>query len=144
MNKTLETSSSDQTEELGKEIAQNLRGGDVVCLYGELGSGKTTFVKGLSTGLGIKSRIISPTFVVIRTHKVENEHGIEKIYHLDLYRLHNEKEVSDIGLSEILEDKNAVTIIEWPEKAAHTLPKKRIDIHFEYMDEMHRKIKIRM
>jgi len=140
MNRIVTSTSEDQTYQLGKEIAQHLHGGDVVCLYGELGAGKTTFVKGLSEGLGIKSRIISPTFVVVRTHAIDNKSGIEKIYHLDLYRLESEKDVEGIGFSEIVSEQGTVAIIEWPEKAGRLLPKNRIDIRFEYINDHSRQI----
>src|SRR3990172_11319218 len=68
--KKILTESAEETENAGYEFAQNLKGGDIVCLTGDLGSGKTTFVKGIAKGLGIKSRIISPTFVLIRQYKI--------------------------------------------------------------------------
>lgn len=139
------THSSLETEELSCKFAKQLKAGDVLCLFGELGSGKTTFVKGLAKGLGITSRIISPTFVVVRAHKlktVNSKHKtkIETLYHLDLYRLETQEAVENIGLKEILEDKEAVVLIEWAEKAKDLLPEKRFDIVFEYIEDDNRKI----
>lgn len=120
MNKTIITSSDVETQALGKQFAKELKPGDVVCLYGDLGAGKTTFVKGVSKGLGVKTRIISPTFVVVRTHTVpDKSSGIKTLYHIDLYRLQTEGEVTGINLKDLLSEKDAVTLIEWPERAEH-------------------------
>lgn len=67
------TSSYEETQKLGKEFTKKLQGGDIIALYGELGSGKTTFVQGLAKGLGIKRRIISPTFIIIRSYTLINQ-----------------------------------------------------------------------
>ena len=80
------TKSPEQTEKLGEDFAKNLKPQDVVFLIGNLGSGKTTFTKGIARGLGIKNRILSPTFIVVRSHSTANER-IQTLYHLDLYRL---------------------------------------------------------
>lgn len=146
MNQDITTKSFDETEELGLNFAQELRSGDVVCLYGELGSGKTTFVKGIAKGLDIKARIISPTFVLIRSHRITNKQirkkNIYTLYHLDLYRL-DKKEVQEIGLKELLDDKNSVVVIEWSEKAMHLLSSKKWVVIFKILDENVRKILIK-
>lgn len=121
-----------ETQELGEEFAKRLKPGDVVCLYGDLGYGKTTFVKGVARGLGVKSRIISPTFVIVRQHKLGDRFqalGTRELVHIDLYRIEDERQLVGIGLEDILEDKNAIKLIEWPEKLVE-LPEKRIDIKF--------------
>lgn len=102
------TKSDDETKKLGEVFAKELRPGDIVFLYGNLGFGKTTFVKGVALGLGIKTRIISPTFTIVRQHK--------NLYHIDLYRIETEKQLDDLGLHEIIEEKNSIKLIEWPEK----------------------------
>lgn len=119
------------TEKLGKEFAQKLSSGDVVFLYGELGAGKTTFVKGVAQGLGIASRIISPTFVILRQHMTENnKKGIQYLYHVDLYRLIEEKEITGIDLKDITEQDMGVTFIEWPEIAdSSILPSWKLSFH---------------
>ena len=101
----------------------------VIALYGELGSGKTTFVQGLAKGLGIKQRIISPTFVVIRSY--------DNFFHIDLYRM---EKVEGLGLEEIIEDPANIVVIEWADKLGDLLPKKRWEIKFEHIDEQKRRI----
>ncbi len=137
-----------QTLQFGNEFAGRLQPGDVVCLIGELGAGKTTFVKGLAKGLGIEARIISPTYVVVREHerKVKSQNSkfksIERLYHLDLYRLNSEKDVLGIDLHDLLKDKQAVTVIEWPEVAQSIIPNQAWTITFGNISENSRTIKI--
>lgn len=129
--------------QIGELLAKELRRGDVLALYGNLGSGKTTFVQGLANGLGITRRIISPTFVIVRSYKLRtnNDEQITKyLYHVDLYRMENEKDIEGIGLHEILQDKFGIIVIEWAEKIVHHLPKRRWDIMFEYRSETKRVI----
>ena len=111
------TCSSEETESEGEKFSERLKPGDIVFLKGQLGSGKTTFTKGIAKGLGILTRIISPTFIVVREHSVESnkKSPIRTLYHLDMYRLKDEKDVMTIDLKDYIEDKSAVTVIEWPE-----------------------------
>lgn len=142
---TIISSSAEETERAGEEFSKSMRAGDIVCLYGDLGSGKTTFVKGVAKGLGITSRVISPTFVIVRKHKtrVKNlESRVKYIYHIDLYRLENEKDVIGVDLKDILEDEKAVILIEWAEKADSILSKKRWKLIFEHTSKNSRKIEI--
>lgn len=134
------TNSSEETEKLGEEFAKELIGGDIICLYGNLGSGKTTFVKGLAKGLGIKSRIISPTFVLIRQHRI----NFKFLYHIDLYRLENGEDIKGLGLEDLFKDKNSIIVIEWAEKLGELLPENRIDIFFEILNEEKRKITLKL
>lgn len=113
------STSDDETQRLGEEFASQLQSGDIVLLYGDLGYGKTTFVKGAMKGLGIQERIISPTFTIIRTHG--------NVHHIDLYRLEGEKQLEEIGLQEILRDPAMITFVEWPEKIKK-LPQKYIEV----------------
>lgn len=129
-NDVIITKSAEETEKLGEQFAKQLKVGDIVCLYGDLGYGKTTFTKGVARGLGISSRIISPTFTLIRQHEVSSELPIKTIYHIDLYRLENRYEIKNIGFDEITANPSGLTIIEWPEKLGILLPKKRIDVRF--------------
>lgn len=132
------THSTQETKELAVKLAQSLKKGDVVALFGELGSGKTTFTRFITWALGLKSRVQSPTFVILRKY----ESTELTINHLDLYRLTSKDEVLEIGFNELLADKNALTIIEWPEVIADLLPKSAISIYFEYIDENSRKITV--
>jgi tRNA threonylcarbamoyladenosine biosynthesis protein TsaE len=137
----------EQTIGFGQKFAEKLQPGDVICLIGELGAGKTTFVKGLAKGLGIEARIISPTYVVVREHTlksgIKNQVSkIDKLYHLDLYRLTSEKDVLGIDIHDVMKDKNAVTVIEWPEVALSLIPTHAWKIVFEHASEHSRAIKI--
>lgn len=130
------TESVEETQRVAKEFAQKLIGGNVIALYGDLGSGKTTFVQGLAKGLGIKKRIISPTFIIVRRYRT----GIRNFYHIDLYRVETQQDVERLGIEETLSDPQAIVAIEWAGKMGELLPKKRIDIHFKFIDENIRRV----
>ena len=137
------TNSPQETQELGQKIANKLNS-NLVCLYGELGTGKTTFVQGFAKGFGIKDRILSPTFIMIRIYKIppENQKSHSNFYHVDLYRAKNEKDAKTIGLSELWQDPKNLVIIEWADRIKKILPKNRTDIYFKYLSKNKRKIKI--
>ncbi len=135
------TNSDEETIDAGEKFAMTLQAGDIVCLYGDLGAGKTTITKGVARGLGVKDRIISPTFSLVRQHEIDNK-LIKTFYHLDLYRLENEDEIKSIGIEEILSDPQGVVLIEWAEKMNNLLPKKRREIRIENIDENRREITI--
>ena len=149
------TNSSKATQELGRDFAKVLKKGDIVCLYGDLGSGKTTFVQGLAEGLGIKQRIISPTFIIIRSYSLKSQKskvksqkynskvkslGIRTFFHIDLYRIDDEKSITNLGIEEIINDPQNIVAIEWAEKLKSFLPTKRIDVNFFYEKEGVRKV----
>ncbi|MBL7159731.1 tRNA (adenosine(37)-N6)-threonylcarbamoyltransferase complex ATPase subunit type 1 TsaE [Candidatus Microgenomates bacterium] len=153
------THSSLETEKLGEKLAKDIKKGGVIALYGELGAGKTTFTKGLARGLGIKNRIISPTFIFIRSYIVNQqlainnpprqtrssgEAGQQFFYHIDLYRIDRLEDAHSLGLEEILSDSRNIVVIEWPEKIKKLLPKKRIEVYFKYLDKGQREIKIKI
>lgn len=131
------TNSSKQTKDFAKKFVKNLNS-QVIALTGELGSGKTIFVQGLAEGLEIKDRIISPTFVLVRQHKISNSKKI--LYHIDLYRL--EDKFSIIGLDDLLSNPNAIVVIEWAEKIKNLLPKDTVWISLKAIDTNRRKIKV--
>lgn len=135
MKKIILTKNALETQKFGEKFAKTFKHG-TFALYGDLGAGKTTFVQGLARGLGIKKRIISPTFVIVRTYKI----GSKNFYHIDLYRIENGKDIEGLGIGEIMNDPKSVVVIEWAEKLEDLLPKERIDIYFEYLDENKRKI----
>ena len=137
IDKVFITNSSKETKKLGRDFAKVLEKGDVLYLYGDLGSGKTTFVRGLAEGLGVKQRIISPTFIITRNYKS----GVMNFYHIDLYRINNEKDIKGLGLEEIINDFSNIVAIEWAEKLKRLMPKKRIDIEFSYEKVNTRKIR---
>lgn len=123
---TIATSSLDETRRLGERLGRLLKEGDIICLHGELGAGKTSFTQGIAKGLNVtKAFITSPTFVLVNEYK-----GALTLYHIDLYRLNNIDEIEDIGLTEYLKGKG-VTVIEWAEKAEGLLPKDRLSVYLE-------------
>ena len=108
---TVETASEAETAAVGRDLARSLRAGDVVLLHGELGAGKTAFVRGLAEGLGVTpADVSSPTFTLIQEYRS----GRLPLLHVDLYRLEDPREIDDLGLDELGRD--AVTAIEWAEK----------------------------
>ena len=129
-----------ETQKLAENLVKRLKKGDVLTLYGNLGSGKTTFVQGLARGFGIKKRIISPTFIIVRSYelkiknqksKIKNANQNSKLfYHIDLYRIETQNDVKNLGIEEIVSGKDIV-VIEWAEKMQNLLPKKRWDVKFE-------------
>lgn len=127
------TGSAYETKKLAEKLARKLHG--IIALTGELGAGKTTFAQGFAKGLGIREKIISPTFVLVRQHPIPNTQKI--LYHIDLYRLENFKE---LGLKEIMEDPNNIVLIEWAEKAKDLLSKNTIYINFKALDKNKREI----
>ena len=138
------TKSIQQTQHVAEELAGSIQPGEIITLSGTLGAGKTTFAQGLAKGLGIVRRIISPTFVIIRTYELKSKtKNVKTFYHIDLYRLEDEKSLTGLGLEEILQEKDAVTLIEWPEKMGRLLPQKRWDIKIEALGENDRKITVK-
>lgn len=117
------SNSSQETEQAGKNLSAKLKGGDILLLAGELGAGKTSLVKGLANGLGIKNSITSPTFALMNIYDVRNTKTtkIRKLIHIDTYRLKDEKELVEIGVEDYLGKPDTVCAIEWPEKIANLL-----------------------
>jgi tRNA threonylcarbamoyladenosine biosynthesis protein TsaE len=110
-------SSVEAAQAFGESWATDLGGGEIFALHGVLGAGKTQLAKGLARGLGYRGEVTSPTFTIVH----EYLGGRLPIYHIDLYRIQNEKEVIDIGLEEYLPG-DGVTVIEWPERISSLLP----------------------
>lgn len=111
MTATHTTSSESETADAGRHLASTLRPGSVVLLYGDLGAGKTAFVRGLAEGLGVsRDEVSSPTFTLVQEYRG----GRLSLFHVDLYRLNNPREIEDLGLDEIAEE--GVLAIEWAEK----------------------------
>ncbi|HBV33656.1 TPA: tRNA (adenosine(37)-N6)-threonylcarbamoyltransferase complex ATPase subunit type 1 TsaE [Patescibacteria group bacterium] len=123
------TNSTTQTKKMGKKLAQTLKDNEILILVGELGSGKTTFVKGLAKGLGVDANITSPTFVLFKVYKA-HKGKIKQLVHADCYRVPG-KEFSKIGLAEYMADPHTITAIEWGEKLPK-LPRSTKKIFFTY------------
>lgn len=117
----------------------------VIALYGNLGAGKTTFVQGFMKAFGVKQRVASPTFLIIRKYKISkskfqiNSKSLKpkaqsyfNVYHLDLYRIHKPKELLDLGFKKILKDPQNIVLIEWPERVKKILPKNMTWIVLEH------------
>src|SRR6185369_11587791 len=110
-----ESGSPDETLAIAESLARSLPGGSVVHLHGELGAGKTQFVKGLARGLGLDAdRVVSPTFTLVHEHRATREGGLGLV-HVDLYRVNDPAEATELGLDE-LPGASAIAAIEWPER----------------------------
>lgn len=126
MTGVFEVRSVEETWELAAKIAAELQQGDVLCLEGDLGAGKTTFTQGLAAALGAPGRVNSPTFCIVQ------EHG--KLVHMDLYRLKSEDDVLAIGWEDYLAE-GAILVVEWPERAGSLIPADARHITFRHTDE---------
>jgi tRNA threonylcarbamoyladenosine biosynthesis protein TsaE len=131
------THSPEETLALARHIGDQLKGGEIFLLRGDLGAGKTVFAKGLAAGLGVSpGDVTSPSFTLINAHE-----GRLRVYHIDLYRLDAGSQ-ENLGLQEIFDDGNAVTVIEWAERLS-VLPADAINIEMSYVSDCERNIKIR-
>ena len=150
------TESAEETKGLGRKIAADLitdyrlRITDyarVFALTGDLGSGKTTFVQGFAEGLGIKTRIISPTFIIVRKYDIPISHQssvISHFYHIDLYRLETEieTEIRNLGVNDVWSIPGNIVVIEWAEKIKNVIPKTATWVRLKTLGEDERKITI--
>lgn len=136
---TFETHSEEETKKIAKEIVSRLSGGTCLCLFGDLGAGKTTFTQGVGEFFGIE-RIVSPTYIIVRQYSVNNSDIIKRLYHVDLYRLKSWAESRSFDLQEIWNDQQGLTVIEWPERLEGNLPEKRLEIYFHTLASNTRKI----
>ncbi len=138
MTKTLTTSSEDETATVGRELAATLSAGDVLLLYGELGAGKTAFVRGLAEGLGVsRDEVSSPTFTLIQEYRG----GRLTLFHVDLYRIDDPREFDELGLDEIAE--HGVLAIEWAGKMPMP-PRGALRVSIEHAGESERRIEIEL
>ncbi|MEK7562437.1 MAG: tRNA (adenosine(37)-N6)-threonylcarbamoyltransferase complex ATPase subunit type 1 TsaE [Patescibacteria group bacterium] len=142
------TKSAEETQKLGKNFAKSIlssahynmrshismreKSATVVCLRGDLGGGKTTFLQGFAKGLQIKEKILSPTFVIMK--------HFANFYHFDCYRINKPEEILELGFKKIILDPKNIVAIEWPEKIGKLLPKNSIKIKFKVIDEKTREL----
>lgn len=138
----VKTENPRETQKVAHNLAKELKGGDTIALYGDLGAGKTVFAQGLAKGLGIKRRILSPTFVFMRSYPVKKKGREVTFYHIDLYRGENPQDFEALGLGDIF-DENSIVVLEWPEKIQKILPKSRIDVTLNVISPTKRKISIK-
>ncbi|AFH49622.1 Putative kinase [Ignavibacterium album JCM 16511] len=129
------SNSEEETRQLALEFLKVLKSGDVVVLNGELGTGKTFFIKKITEALGIHNAN-SPTFTLVNEYQ-----GKVRIYHFDFYRINKEAELHDIGLEDYLADTEAITFIEWGELFPDVLPQKRFEIKIEEIENEQRKFR---
>ncbi|MCG2588408.1 tRNA (adenosine(37)-N6)-threonylcarbamoyltransferase complex ATPase subunit type 1 TsaE [Rhodohalobacter sulfatireducens] len=133
--KTVQSSSPDETIKIAKEFAKTVKPGDVICLDGNLGAGKTQFVKGFVQGLGLSSDIVSsPTFTIINEYE-----GELPVYHFDCYRLEHVQEALEIGAEEYLYG-DGVCVIEWPDRITDLLPPSAKHVTFSITGKKKREI----
>ena len=132
--KKLATGSPEETQQLGRELAQHFTGGEVLLLSGTLGAGKTCLTQGIAWGLGIREHARSPTFVLASEYQ-----GRLTLYHMDLYRLDDLMEIDDLGLDEYLFGEG-VCVIEWAEKGVGVLPEEGLKIRIEVKGENDREL----
>jgi len=149
MKKTYLTTSPFQTKNLGEKIAREILASpkkekaEIVGLMGELGSGKTTFLKGFAKGLGIKEKILSPTFIIMRKSKIQNPKSkFQYLYHIDCYRIRQPKEVLELGFKEIISAPQNIVCIEWADKIKKILPQNTIILKFKFAGKNKREILI--
>ncbi len=119
--------------DFGKKFATDLKGGDILCLYGDLGAGKTTLTKGIAQVFGIKQRIKSPTFTLFNVYNVQIDGKSIKFVHIDAYRLKDEDELLDVGIDDYLGESETICVIEWAEKIPNLLKNKKcVEIRIEH------------
>lgn len=129
MSYNFRSNSKENTIDFACKLAPKLKSGSVICFYGDLGAGKTTFIKGLAKGLNIKETVQSPTFNIMKLYFSGNR----PLIHIDAYRLADNE--TDIGLDEYIGYEKGITVIEWPMYIEKLLPSQIICITIEYLDE---------
>mgnify|MGYP001795617609 CR=1 FL=1 len=141
-NKTLDfiSNSTAQSERLGVRLGELLQPGDLLCLSGDLGAGKTTLARGIGRGWGTAVRVTSPTFMLINQYPRAKDGRV--LHHVDAYRLENVGDVATVGLEDIF-DGVEVAIIEWPERIANLLPEDTLWIEMDYVNDSKRRLRIR-
>lgn len=126
----------EQTRRVGRSLGTLLRPGDLVCLIGDLGAGKTTLVQGVSAGWGSPDTANSPTFVLVNVYR---RAGGDKLYHLDTYRLSGPAEAEDLDLDALLE--SGPLLVEWADRVESVLPGERLWVTLDYLDEDQRAVR---
>lgn len=143
MDKKYTTTNYKQTQKLGETLAKEIlelptnKTAIVLALKGNLGGGKTTFLQGFAKGLGIKEKILSPTFVIMKKFKIKKN---SNFYHFDCYRFNKPEDILELGFKEIISNPENIVAIEWPGKVRKVLPKKVIKISFKFIDKNKREI----
>ena len=130
--------SPEQTRASGSRLGSALRAGDLICLQGELGAGKTTFVQGLALGWGSLDSVSSPTFILVNVYRRVDG---AQLFHLDAYRLESAAEAEELDLESMLAQ--GALIVEWPARLGNLISVDRLWIDFEHVDEEHRQLRFK-
>ncbi len=130
------TRCEEETEALGERLAKCLHAGDVVALYGDLGAGKTAFVRGMARGLDIRESVTSPTFTIVNEYP-----GDPALFHFDMYRLKNADELYGIGWEDYL-DRNGICVTEWSERIEEALPEDAVRVTISRLNDTERSVRI--
>lgn len=133
---TIDTFSEDETLALCKKVASAITYPATIALHGELGAGKTVFSRGLCRELGVTENITSPTFPIVQEYLL----GDKAVNHMDLYRLSGDDDALSFGIEDMLNDTQAVNLIEWPGRLTWLMPKDAHHITFKHINEDHRQI----
>jgi tRNA threonylcarbamoyladenosine biosynthesis protein TsaE len=142
------TNNRSQTEKIGGSFAKSIlkrypaKRAIVFGLEGDLGGGKTTFLQGFARGLGIREKILSPTFILMRRSEIKNS-CFENFYHLDCYRIENPKDILSLGLKRIIANPRNIVAVEWADRIKRILPRESVMLKFEFIDKNKRKIIVR-
>jgi tRNA threonylcarbamoyladenosine biosynthesis protein TsaE len=141
------TKNQNQTRKAGENLAKKISKGQkrskalVLALEGDLGGGKTTFLQGFAKGLGIRERVLSPTFVIMKRFPIKSKKlGFRDFYHLDCYRIKSPKDLSALNFKKIISDPLNIVAIEWSERIKKSIPPRAMRVKFEFLDKKSRKI----
>jgi len=154
MKKQYLTVSPSQTKKLGETLAREIlktkpkKIAQILGLEGDLGGGKTTFLQGFARGLGIKQKILSPTFIIMRKIEVKplpcggltSATSIKTFYHIDCYRIKKPKEILDLGFKEVVSNPQNIVVVEWADKIKKILPENSLILKFKFVNKNSRKI----
>lgn len=131
----MRTASVEETRLVGELLGRLLGPGDILCVYGDLGAGKTALAQGVARGLGVAEKVTSPTFILIQEYQ-----GRLPFYHFDVYRLEGDEDFAQLGYEEYFFDRGVV-LVEWADRVSGCLPDERLDIHLERAGETERRIR---
>jgi tRNA threonylcarbamoyladenosine biosynthesis protein TsaE len=130
--------SPEQTRRVGSRLGGALQAGDVICLQGDLGAGKTTFVQGIAQGWGSVDSVSSPTFILVNMYRRADR---SQLFHMDAYRLESTPEAEELDLDSMLAQ--GALLIEWPERMNGLIPNERLWVNLEHIDEEEREMKFK-
>ena len=143
------TNNPNQTKKVGEILAKEIlkiplrKQALIIGLVGDLGGGKTTFLQGFAKGLGVKEKILSPSFVILKKFKVKSS-KFKVFYHIDCYRVEKPKEILDLGFKEIVSNPKNLVAIEWADRIKKILPKKTLILRFDFLNRDQRTISVRI